>query len=91
MIAKFTHNMAQSSLSESPIGVAQFGEKGAQPTTTWENWFSTTKLAISTKENVQVDRLLQPRPTAPELDYSKELIYKSALPDKLTAEERQRK
>ena len=82
--------MAQSALSRSSIGVALLWEKGAQPTTTWEKWFTTTKLAISSKENAQVERLLRPRPTAPELDYPQKPIYEPALPDKKTAEKRQR-
>ena len=60
--------MAQLALTRSPIGVALFWEKGAQPTTTWEKWIITTKLAISAKENIQVEKLLRPKPTAEELD-----------------------
>ena len=82
--------MAQSAMSRSPIGVALFWEKAAQPTTTWEKWFTTTTLAISAKENVQVERLLRPRPTVAELDYPQEAIYEPALPDETTAEKRQR-
>ena len=83
--------MAQSVLSRSPIGVALFWEKGAQPTTTWEKWITTTKLAISAKENMQVEKLLRPKPTiVEELDYPREPIYEPALPDETTAEKRQR-
>ena len=83
--------MAQSKSTRSPIGVALFWEKGAQPTTTWEKWITTTtKLAISVKENIQVEKLLRPKPTAEELDYPKEPIYEPALPDETTAEKRQR-
>ena len=83
--------MARSVLSRSPIGVAVFWEKGAQPITTWEKWITTTKLAISAKENIQVEKLLRPKPTAEELDYQQEPIYEPALPDETTAEKRQRK
>ena len=82
--------MAQSVLSRSPIGVALFWEKGAQPTTTWEKWITTTKLAISAKENIQVERLVRPKPTVEELDYPQEPIYEPALLDETTAEKRQR-
>ena len=83
--------MAQSVLSRSPIGVALFWEKGAQPTITWEKWITATKLAISAKENIQVERLLRPKPTVEELDYPQEPIYEPALPDETTAKKRQRK
>ena len=83
--------MAQSVLSRSPIGVALFWEKAAQPTTTWEKWITTTKLAISAKENIQVEKLLRPKPTiVEELYYPQEPIYEPALPDETTAEKRQR-
>ena len=70
--------MAQSALTRSPIGVALFWEKGAQPTT-WE--VDNHNIAISAKENVQVEKLLRPKPTAEEQDYPQEPIYEPALPD----------
>ena len=73
--------MAQSALTRSPIGVALFWEKGAQPKTTWEKWLTTTKLAISAKENIRFEKLLRPRPTAEELDYPQKLTYEPTLPD----------
>ena len=82
--------MPQSVLLRSPICDALFGEKGAKPTTTWEKWITTTKLAISAKENIQVENLLRPKPTIEELDYPQEPIYEPALPDETAAEERQR-
>ena len=82
--------MAQSALTRSTIGVALFWGKEAQPTRTWENWITTTKLAISSKENIQVEKLLRPKPTAEELDNPKEPIYEPTLPDETTAEKRQR-
>ena len=80
--------MANSALTRSPIGIALFWEKGALPTTTWEKWITTTKL--SAKENIQVEKLLRPKPTAEELDYPHEPICEPALPDETTAEKRQR-
>ena len=82
--------MAQSPVSRSPIGVALFWEKGAQPVTTREKWITTIKLAISAIEKIQVERLLRPRPTWEEVDYPQEPIYEPALPDETTAEKRQR-
>ena len=82
--------MSQSAILRSPIGIPLFWEKGAQPITTWEKWITTTKLAISAKENIQVEQLLRPRPTREELDYLQEPIYEPALPDETTAEKRQR-
>ena len=82
--------MAQSALTRSPIVVALFWEKKPQATTKWEKWITTTKPAISAKENIQVEKLLRPKPTAEELDYPKEPIYEPALPDETTAEKRQR-
>ena len=55
-----------------------------------EKWITTTKLAISAKENIQVEKLLRPKPTTEELDYPKEPIYEPAHPDETTAEKRQR-
>ena len=64
--------------------------KCAQLTTSWEKWITKTKLAISAKENIQVEKLLRPKPTAVELDYPQEPIYEPALPDETTVEKCQR-
>ena len=82
--------MAQSALTGSPISVALFWEKGARPTTTWEKWITTTKLAIPAKENYKLKNYCGPKPTAEELDYPQEPIYEQALPDETTAQKRQR-
>ena len=42
------------------------------------------------KENIQVDKLLQPRPENEDLDYPTEQHYEPALPDETTAKRRQR-
>ena len=60
------------------------------PTNNDEKRITTTKLAISAKENIQVEKLLRPRSKAVELDYLKEPIYESALPDETTAEKSKR-
>ena len=54
--------MAQSTMARSPLGVNFFWDKGHQPEIEWEKWLATVKLAIMVKENIQVDKLLQPRP-----------------------------
>ena len=38
----------------------------------WEKWFETVKLAITAKENIQVEKLLRPRPQNADLDYPHE-------------------
>ena len=81
--------MAQSAISRSPKGVALFWEKGTQPITNWEKWI-TTKLAITAKENIQVEQLLRPRPTREELDRPQKPIYESALSFETTTDKRQR-
>ena len=46
--------------------------------------------AILAKKNIQVEKLLRPKPIAEELDYPQERIYEPALSDETTAEKRQR-
>ena len=82
--------MAQSTMARSPLGVNFFWDKGHQPEIEWEKWLATVKLAIMVKENIQVDKPLQPRPENEDLDYPTEPHYKPALPDETTAERRQR-
>ena len=82
--------MAQSAMAPSPLGVHFFWDKSNQPELDWEKWLATIKLAIMVKENIQVDKLLQPKPENEELDYPTEPHYEQALPDETTAERRQR-
>ena len=67
--------MAQSAMAKNLIGVTLFWYKGPQPNMVWEKWFSTAKLAIFTKESIQLDKLLSPRPTSSKLGYPQEPIY----------------
>ena len=53
--------MAQSTMARSPLGVNFFWDIGHQPEIEWEKWLATVKLAIMVKENIQVDKLLQPK------------------------------
>ena len=66
------------------------GKKEHNPQQHGEKWITTTKPAISAKENLQVEKLLRPKPTVEELDYPQEPIYEPALPDETTAEKRQK-
>ena len=77
-------------MARSPLEVHFFWDKSHQPELDWEKWLATVKLAIMVKENIQVDKLLQPRPENEELDYPTEPHYKPALPGETTAERRQR-
>ena len=61
--------MAQSVMARSPLGVNFFWEKGHQPDLDWDKWISTVKLTIMVKENIQIEKLLQPKPGIEDLDY----------------------
>ena len=63
------YNMAQSAMARSLLGVHFFWDKSHKPELDWEKWLATVKLAIMVKENIQVDKLLQPKPEIEELDY----------------------
>ena len=82
--------MAQSAIAKSPIGVTLYWDNGLQPNIVWEKWFETVKLAITAKENIQVEKLLRPRPQNAELDYPHEPLYEPPTSDETTAEKRQR-
>ena len=82
--------MAQPTMARSPLGVNFFWDKGHQHEIEWEKWLATVKLAIMVKENIQVDKLLQPRPENEELDYPTEPHFEPALSDETTAERRRR-
>ena len=82
--------MAQSAMAKSPIGVTLYWDKGPQPNIVWDKWFETAKLAITAKENIQVEKLLRPNPQNRELDYSHETMYELPTSDERAAEKRQR-
>ena len=82
--------MAQSAIAKSPIGVTLYWDNGPQPNIVWEKWFETVKLAITAKENIQVEKLLRPRRQSAELDYPHEPCYEPPTSDETTAEKRQR-
>ena len=82
--------MAQSAIAKSPIGVTLYWDNGPQPNIVWEKWFETVKLAITAKENIQVEKLLRPRPQNAELDYPHEPCYEPPTSDETTAKKRQR-
>ena len=80
--------MAQSTMARSSLEVHFFWDKSHH--LDWEKWLATVKLAIMVNENIQVDKLLQPRPENEELDYPTEPHFEPALPGETTAERRQR-
>ena len=82
--------MAQSVMARSPLGVNFFWDKGHQPELDWDKWISTVKLAIMVKDNIQVEKLLQPKPEIEDLDYPAQPPYEPAQADETTAERRQR-
>ena len=51
---------------------------------------STVKLAIMVKDNIQVEKLLQPKPESEDLNYPTQPLYQPALSDETTAEKEQR-
>ena len=54
---------------KSPIGVPLYLESGANPIIEWQTWFSTFKMAVMAKENMQVEQLLCIKPTTNHLFY----------------------
>ena len=87
----FVHSqMAQSALAKSPIGVTLYWDNGPQPNIVLEKWFETVKLAITAKENIQLEKLLRPKRQSRKLDYPHEPMYESPTSDETTAEKRQR-
>ena len=81
--------MAYSAMAKSAIEVALFCDKEPQPKMNWEKWFSTAKLAIEEKDNVQVNKLLRLNPGNSELEYPHEPMYEPPTSDETTAKKRQ--
>ena len=77
--------MAQSAMARSPLGVNFFWDKGHQPELDWDKWLSTVKLTIMVKDNIPVEKLLQPKPESEELDYPAQPDYEPPQPDETTA------
>ena len=61
---------------KSPIGVPLFWEGGANPIIEWPTLLSTFKMAVMTKENMQVEQLLRNNPTINDLFYPNLSSYK---------------
>ena len=77
-------------MTRSPLGVNLYCDKGNQPELDWKNWLSTVKLAIMVKDNIQVEKSLQPKSESEDLDYPAQPHYEPPQPDKTTAKRRQR-
>ena len=60
------------------------------PEIDWERCLSTVKLAIMVKDNIQVEKLVQPKPEREDLDYAAQPHYEPPQSDEKTAEKRQR-
>ena len=82
--------MAQSAMTRSPLGVNFYRDKGHQPELDWGKWLSTVKLAIMVKDNIEVEKLLQPKPESEDLNYPAQPHYEPPQPDETTAERSQR-
>ena len=87
--AVLEHNMAQSTMAHSQLGVHFFWDKGHQTELDWDKWLSTVKLATMVKDNIQVEKLLRPKPESEDLGYPTQPNYGPALSDEATAERRQ--
>ena len=77
-------------MARSPLGVNFFWDKGHQPELDWDKWLPTVKLAIMVKNNIQVEKLLQPKPESEDLDYPAQPHYEPPQPNATTAKKRQR-
>ena len=82
--------MAQSAMAPSLLKVHFFRDKGHQPEVDWDKWLSTVKLVIMVKDNIQVEKLLQPEPASEDLDYPAQPHYEPPQSDETTAEKKQR-
>ena len=72
----------------SPLGISFFRDKGHQPELDSEKSLATVKFAFMIKDNIQVEKRLQPRPESEDLNYATEPQYESALSDETTAEKK---
>ena len=81
--------MAQSSV-KTPLGVPPFWDLGANPTTEWNTWFGTLKMAIMARDNLQVDKLMKLKPARTELPYPTIPTYEEPFDGETVDEERQR-
>ena len=75
-------------MAKSPIRVTLFWNKGPLPNMVWEKCFSTAKLAIVAKDNIQVDKLLKPKP-GKKVEHPHEPMYEPLTAVETTAERRQ--
>ena len=70
--------MAQSApvpLLRSPVGILFFWDNGMKPPVEWPKWSSTIKLAIMTKDSINVDSLHRQKPEAKHVFYPAEPTY----------------
>ena len=55
----------------------------------WDKWTCTAKLAIITNEDLQIEKLLRPRPTNADIDYPQEPLYELPIVDETKIKLRQ--
>ena len=55
--------------ARSPLGVNSFWESGATPPLEWKKWFSTLKMAIMARDNIEVVKILKLKPQPIDLFY----------------------
>ena len=82
-------NMAQSAI-KTPLGVPLFWETRANPPIELSRWFGTLKMAITARDNLQVDKLLKFKPSRTELPYPTLPTYEEPFDGETADEERQR-
>ena len=75
---------------KSPVGVPLFWESGANPLIDWQAWFSTFKMAVMAKENMQVEQLLSNKPTINDLFYPTIPSYEERKENSNQGEDRKR-
>ena len=81
--------MAQSAI-RTPLGVPSFWETGANPPIEWSTCFGPLKMAIMARDNLQVDKLLNLKPSRTELPYPTLPTYEKPFAGETEDEERQR-
>ena len=68
--------MAQS--AKTPLGVNPM-EAGATPPVEWKQWFATLKMAIISRKNIEVDKLMKLKPQPADFFYPTIPTYEEEL------------
>ena len=81
--------MAQSAI-KTPLGVPAFWVTGANAPIEWSTWFGTLKMAIMARDILQVDKLLNLKPSRRELPNPTLPTYEEPFDRETPDEERKR-